>query len=81
MLLQALFWVRVFSDAAGRLVPRFAPLTRPLPLLALAALKLALTPLLVLYIRGATPALVPTLGRVSGDAAALAYVAVQVGGP
>lgn len=78
-MLQALFWVRVFSDAAGRVVPRYWAVTSPTALLMLAGLKLGLTPLLPAYIRGHVIPFHAYLDPISGDAAALAYVAVQVG--
>ena len=68
-----MFWVRVFCDILGRIIPHYMLSTAPATLLLLALLKLALTPLLFPFIHQRLPVL-PSLG---GDAAVLLFVAVQ----
>ena len=66
-----LFWVRCFADILGRLLPKALPHPPAPPLLlGLAALRLALLPLPLMYIHGSLPAL-------RNDFLLAAYVALQ----
>ena len=66
-----LFWVRCFADILGRLLPKALPHPPAPPLLlGLAALRLALLPLPLMYIHGSLPAL-------RNDVLLAAYVALQ----
>ena len=65
-----LFWVRCFADILGRLLPKALPQPAPPLLLGLAALRLALLPLALMYIHGSLPAL-------HSDFLLAAYVALQ----
>lgn len=65
-----LFWVRCFADILGRLLPKALPCPTPSLLLALAALRLALLPLALMYIHGSLPAL-------HNDFLLAAYIALQ----
>jgi hypothetical protein len=52
---QVLFFLRIFADIGGRLLPRVFQPHSPSAVLAVATLKLACVPLFFLYIKGAIP--------------------------